>query len=1357
MSRKSKESIKRLLAIALTFVMVAGMLPFTAVSAFAEETPAPDQTTDVTAPADGEQKETKQTEDIKDETTPLDAGDTTTDPTTDPVVTMNPVEGLVYKKDVAQELLESVNVQPGYTVEKYTVVKDGDSTTSTDYTDIADIKATDAGRYTITATYKADGATVPETVECTVDIAKAQQTITFSNDGTADTVINTEDTIELDFNNAPSLDYAAFINEQYEQGDGVGKISFALMSADDTEIESPDIAYDKIDENKQKLRITFTEVGEYKLVATVKGDVNHDENTASLKFSITDKNKDKGSIIIADNVSQLVKLEGKKFSFNAEYTIDPKYKMCFVTAELIAPEGIKEKFSTEVGSNAIKITAKNLDDIDGLIGTIIQLKITLNKWSWGGSSEVASKTINITLNYGTNPLSEDDFVPDGKLNESGDWYVMDGDVAPTIELKTDDPNKADYTISDTLAGNFKKSCNLPEGNGVQVFVKDKEGYISKFQLSINADYKAPETTIDQSKVSVWDKIWNNISFGATDPKTYNLDITSTDNMGVKEIHVKVKSASLDKFNSARNELAEIKGREPEYPGDTAPDDEKNKYYEAHGKWELEYNAFSFENILEESDEQIFEVGGTKEETIQLAVNTDQICTVEFWAVDVAGIEETPHRTASSFDEEKAYDYLLIDNTAPEIELKSSNPDNEVSDIKYFGSSYFEGPAEVTVTATVKEANYDLIGGSRGNALTITVKENNAEIDNVSDANDVDENGNGAFDKNVSLGLPRPKENESHRYTVTATCTDPSGNTTTESMTIVIDTEKPAPSIALPEKAPISVYNKDAYTVYFNNDLALVLNVKDANPGTEMEVAPWKDADFDKVSLSDGTGTYTVTKDGKYNFKLKHTDVAGNSKETTDSITYIRDTVKPTVAVDLGGAARVEGDTHYYNGDINATVNVTEQYFDAGLIETKVDGTRRDVAFKTNADTNVSTSPVKITGDGEHRLSVSGSDKAGNEMEAYNSPRLVIDTTIHAPVIGGVANGKAYKDKDIAVNVTGDDTNLDAITVKITKATKDGTETVYSVSEANRSFTYAVPAGQAADGVYTVEATIRDKANNTAAAQTVTFTVNRFGSVYEFGAGVSDINGSHVKAVDNDIVISEYSVNKLKTPLEDNVKISINGKPVSSADVKVQEEHRAGGWYKYTYVIAATSFADDGYYKVEVSSTDSESGKTSGTARYADMGLAFFKDGTKPMIESVLGMEKPTYNENEHSIDFDVYDAIGLASVKVYVDGKEVFSQTDFEDASAFSGKIVLGELSSRQHIRFEIEDLAGNITNTDDDIEPFAPEFEFVPDITVSTNFFVRWYAQPGLFWGTVIGGAALIALVVILIAKKKKTGGEEE
>ena len=51
---------------------------------------------------------------------------------------------------------------------------------------------------------------------------------------------------------------------------------------------------------------------------------------------------------------------------------------------------------------------------------------------------------------------------------------------------------------------------------------------------------------------------------------------------------------------------------------------------------------------------------------------------------------------------------------------------------------------------------------------------------------------------------------------------------------------------------------------------------------------------------------------------------------------------------------------------------------------------------------------------------------------------------------------------------------------------------------------------------------------------------------------------------------------------------------------------------------------------------------------------------------------------------------------------------------------------------------------------------EFLDEITVSTNFFVLWYANKPLFWGSMAGIAALLGLAFWFFVIKKRDKEDE-
>ena len=87
----------------------------------------------------------------------------------------------------------------------------------------------------------------------------------------------------------------------------------------------------------------------------------------------------------------------------------------------------------------------------------------------------------------------------------------------------------------------------------------------------------------------------------------------------------------------------------------------------------------------------------------------------------------------------------------------------------------------------------------------------------------------------------------------------------------------------------------------------------------------------------------------------------------------------------------------------------------------------------------------------------------------------------------------------------------------------------------------------------------------------------------------------------------------------------------------------------------------------------------------------------------------------------------------------------------------LSESNDAQTVQIKVTDLAGNITDTaSDDFNP-GELYVFNDVITVSTNFFVRWYANTALFWGSIGGVVVVTAAIWILIAAKRKKKSEEK
>lgn len=596
------------------------------------------------------------------------------------------------------------------------------------------------------------------------------------------------------------------------------------------------------------------------------------------------------------------------------------------------------------------------------------------------------------------------------------------------------------------------------------------------------------------------------------------------------------------------------------------------------------------------------------------------------------------------------------------------------------------------------------------------------------------------EKNIVTELQKKivVSNNSNDIVVHVAMTDRAGNVTEKELKFSIDKTNPAIEISFdnenadaenPEMykesrvATITVTERNFNAADF---VATVTNTDGAAPQISAWTTSQNTSDPDATI---NTATITFSEDGDYTLSMSGHDRAGNLAKSVDAEEFTIDKTKPVITVTYNNANVVNG--NYYASEQTATIRIEEHNFSekrveiTGTVTDNGTGTAFPSASGWSTEGDVHTATIVCANDGLYRFDIAYTDMAGNEAEKFIGEEYYVDMTEPEIEITGVEDMSA-NNGDVIPKISMTDTNYDTngVSIELVGAnhgtvTPDG---AYTAQGNGQIFTFNNFAKeQETDDIYTLTATLTDMAGNES-TDTITFSVNRFGSVYVFDDSLKNIAGSYIQN-EIDVKLTEVNVDSLE---HDRIKVVVdtNGTPhelSEGTDYTVQESGGNGNWYQYDYTIDKSLFAGDGRYIVTLYSEDAAGNINENIAESKEAEISFGIDKTAPVVIPIDIESDAQYAVDTKSATVAVNDNLVLENVEVYIGDAKCEYSVDGENYT-FS----VPNATSRQDITVAATDAAGNRTNY------------VISGVLVTTNAFIRWYNNTPLFVGTIAGVAVV-------------------
>lgn len=526
-------------------------------------------------------------------------------------------------------------------------------------------------------------------------------------------------------------------------------------------------------------------------------------------------------------------------------------------------------------------------------------------------------------------------------------------------------------------------------------------------------------------------------------------------------------------------------------------------------------------------------------------------------------------------------------------------------------------------------------------------------------------------------------------------------------------------------------------------------------------------DFSPVHGEPGVWFAQVTcdADGDWILLAHMTDPVGQTSDLVRS-SFTIDMTKPVINLTFDNNDSANG--NYYKANRTATITVFDRNADLSatqIMVTAKDSHGKPVPAPAPSAWTVSSAgsqsrirnektwkaTVAFTGECRYSISVRSADKAGNVAESVKESEFIIDKTLPDLSITDVADQTAYAGA-IAPRIDSSDANLDDYATTYTlKAAHNKDSAVDLMPKVDRTATSQnvaygdFPHKLPYDDYYTLTAVAKDKAGNVI-KRTISFSVNRFGSVYSFDPATQGIRGRYLKK-GQQVVVRETNVSGLKaSSLHAEMVKGARTIPLDRSQYTVKTSDDKG-WSLTTYSFPAALFRDDGYYRLQLTSVDKAGNLAQNTMegkgqdRKSAAEVNFAVDSRRPDA-SLSGVSSGgVYYAPSKGLSLFARDNMKVQKVELYRDGKQVGSWNQGSDSPTPPQHTIQADGRPHTYV-LKVYDAAGNASTA------------HLSRVMVASNWWQYIRSVPSLFnrfLAACIFSLALLAGLGFLLARLRK------